>query len=75
MLLQLSLLKGLDLRNKVQMSNKKFIYIAVETHIVACDKENRARMGTPLGLLTEKDCNSSAQINFFFKKNDLTTDL
>ena len=67
MLLQLSLLKGLHLRNKVQMSDEKLVYIAVEAHTVACGKKNRARMGTPLGLLTEKDCNSSAQISFIKK--------
>lgn len=47
------------------MSNEEFTYIAVEAHTVACDKEeNKARRGTPPAPLTEKDCNSSAQISF-----------
>lgn len=48
------------------MSDDEFIYIAVRVYIVACNKENRAKMATPLGLLTEKDCNST-QISFIKK--------
>lgn len=49
------------------MSDDEFIYIAVRVYIAACDKENvRAKMATPLGLLTEKDCNS-IQISFIKK--------